>query len=281
MLGRPVPRELPLPVRRALGPRVLAALAHLAGLVVPRLPLHPAGRLPGPDRSCCGATCSSSGASTGLWHGAAWTFVVWGLYFGVVIGLERSVYGDCAGPDAPACAARVRRSLVAVLGWVHLPQHLAAPGRRVLPGHGRSRRPPRRLGRPRPTYAVQQTWVLIVIGCLARRRRRAAVHGPARGNAGRCLGGRGRGGAPRHGDDPRVRSRPPRLWAAPPTRAPRSRWPSARRSRSRPTGPTPARDRHQPGGSGGRRCAAAGRHRVHRLGQLLTLHLLPVLGGPR
>ena len=27
---------------------------------------------------------------TGLWHGAAWTFIFWGLYYGVVIGLERS-----------------------------------------------------------------------------------------------------------------------------------------------------------------------------------------------
>src|SRR4029079_3047176 len=33
-------------------------------------------------------------ALSGLWHGAAWNFVLWGLYFGVVIGLERMLYGD-------------------------------------------------------------------------------------------------------------------------------------------------------------------------------------------
>jgi len=26
---------------------------------------------------------------TGLWHGASWNFIIWGLYFGVLIGLER------------------------------------------------------------------------------------------------------------------------------------------------------------------------------------------------
>lgn len=34
-------------------------------------------------------------ALTGLWHGASWTFMAWGLYFGVLIGLERTVYGTC------------------------------------------------------------------------------------------------------------------------------------------------------------------------------------------
>ncbi|MCL1858557.1 MAG: MBOAT family protein, partial [Oscillospiraceae bacterium] len=26
---------------------------------------------------------------TGLWHGAAWTFIVWGMYFGVILIMER------------------------------------------------------------------------------------------------------------------------------------------------------------------------------------------------
>jgi alginate O-acetyltransferase complex protein AlgI len=31
---------------------------------------------------------------TGIWHGAAWSFVFWGLYFGCIIALEKFVLGD-------------------------------------------------------------------------------------------------------------------------------------------------------------------------------------------
>ena len=31
---------------------------------------------------------------TGLWHGANWNFVLWGLYFGVLLALERFVFAD-------------------------------------------------------------------------------------------------------------------------------------------------------------------------------------------
>lgn len=31
---------------------------------------------------------------TGLWHGASWNFVLWGLYFGVFIGIERFLLAD-------------------------------------------------------------------------------------------------------------------------------------------------------------------------------------------
>jgi len=31
---------------------------------------------------------------TGLWHGAAWNFVLWGLYYGVLLILEKYIWGD-------------------------------------------------------------------------------------------------------------------------------------------------------------------------------------------
>ncbi|MBR5535649.1 MAG: MBOAT family protein [Clostridia bacterium] len=31
---------------------------------------------------------------TGLWHGAEWNFVIWGLYFGVLLVLEKFIYGN-------------------------------------------------------------------------------------------------------------------------------------------------------------------------------------------
>lgn len=33
-------------------------------------------------------------ALTGLWHGATWSFVVWGLYYGVLMAVEKFVIGD-------------------------------------------------------------------------------------------------------------------------------------------------------------------------------------------
>lgn len=31
---------------------------------------------------------------TGLWHGAAWNFIIWGLYYGVILVLEKAFIGD-------------------------------------------------------------------------------------------------------------------------------------------------------------------------------------------
>lgn len=56
-------------------------------------------------------------ALTGLWHGAAWTFVAWGVYFGVLIGLERFVWGR-ALERVPRPLQHLYGILVAVLGWV-------------------------------------------------------------------------------------------------------------------------------------------------------------------
>lgn len=56
-------------------------------------------------------------ALTGLWHGAAWTFVLWGLYFGLLIGLERYVWG-AALERSPRVLQHAYGILVAVLGWV-------------------------------------------------------------------------------------------------------------------------------------------------------------------
>jgi len=56
-------------------------------------------------------------ALTGLWHGAAWTFILWGLYFGLLIGLERFVWG-AALERAPRALQHLYGLLVAVLGWV-------------------------------------------------------------------------------------------------------------------------------------------------------------------
>jgi alginate O-acetyltransferase complex protein AlgI len=53
----------------------------------------------------------------GLWHGASWTFVVWGLYHGLFLALERTRLGSWLA----ACPTPVRHAytlLAVMLGWV-------------------------------------------------------------------------------------------------------------------------------------------------------------------
>ncbi len=53
----------------------------------------------------------------GLWHGASWTFVIWGLYHGLFLVLERTAFGKWMGK----LAAPLRHGytlLAVVIGWV-------------------------------------------------------------------------------------------------------------------------------------------------------------------
>jgi len=56
-------------------------------------------------------------AVTGLWHGAAWTFVLWGVYYGVLIGLERFVWGRML-ERLPRALQHAYGLLAMLLGWV-------------------------------------------------------------------------------------------------------------------------------------------------------------------
>lgn len=53
---------------------------------------------------------------TGLWHGPSWNFVVWGLYFGVFIALERLFLGALLA-RLPRAISHLYLLLVTVVGW--------------------------------------------------------------------------------------------------------------------------------------------------------------------
>ena len=53
---------------------------------------------------------------TGLWHGASWNFVVWGLYFGVLLLLERLFVADLL-TRIPRVFRHVYLLLLVVIGW--------------------------------------------------------------------------------------------------------------------------------------------------------------------
>ena len=54
---------------------------------------------------------------TGIWHGANWTFLVWGLYYGVLLVLEKFALRAVV-QRLPAVVRRVLTFFLAVFGWV-------------------------------------------------------------------------------------------------------------------------------------------------------------------
>ncbi len=53
---------------------------------------------------------------TGLWHGAAWNYIIWGLYFGVFIFIERKI-GNKRMRKIPVVLTHLYSKLVIVLGF--------------------------------------------------------------------------------------------------------------------------------------------------------------------
>ncbi len=54
---------------------------------------------------------------TGLWHGASWNFVLWGLYYFVMLFLEKYVYGKILD-KIPKVFRLVYSVFIVIIGWV-------------------------------------------------------------------------------------------------------------------------------------------------------------------
>ena len=54
---------------------------------------------------------------TGLWHGAAWNFVLWGMFYGVLLIFEKYVLGDLL-PRIPTPVRGLVTMLLVMCGWV-------------------------------------------------------------------------------------------------------------------------------------------------------------------
>lgn len=54
---------------------------------------------------------------TGLWHGAAWTFIAWGMFHGLFLVLERSGFKTVLA-RAPSVVAHAYTIIVVMIGWV-------------------------------------------------------------------------------------------------------------------------------------------------------------------
>lgn len=55
-------------------------------------------------------------ALTGFWHGASWNFLVWGLYFGVLLVLEKNVWAKPLA-KAPAVFRHLYTTVLVTIGW--------------------------------------------------------------------------------------------------------------------------------------------------------------------
>ena len=74
----------------------------------------------GGSRDGAGNTCAAIlivWLLTGLWHGAKATFVVWGLYYAVLLVLEKFVFGK-ALQKIPLLLRRIFTDLLVLIGWV-------------------------------------------------------------------------------------------------------------------------------------------------------------------
>lgn len=54
---------------------------------------------------------------TGLWHGANWTFVIWGLYYGIFITLEKAFLGKFL-KKLPRFLRHIYLLFIVIIGWV-------------------------------------------------------------------------------------------------------------------------------------------------------------------
>lgn len=54
---------------------------------------------------------------TGLWHGASWNFILWGLYFGILIIIERAGGGKIL-EKLPGALSAIWTFLLVLFGWV-------------------------------------------------------------------------------------------------------------------------------------------------------------------
>ena len=54
---------------------------------------------------------------TGIWHGAAWQFIVWGAIHGFFLILERGKFGELLN-KLPNIIKRIYTLLIVVVGWV-------------------------------------------------------------------------------------------------------------------------------------------------------------------
>ncbi|MBR3244618.1 MAG: MBOAT family protein [Parasporobacterium sp.] len=101
---------------------------------------------------------------TGFWHGAAWNFIVWGLYYGVLLIIEKLVFGKVLD-RLPYIIRWLYTMLIVVIGWVIFYHESLADGIHqvgAMFGIGAAS-----AGDAAAVYCLKQYFVLLIIAALA------------------------------------------------------------------------------------------------------------------
>lgn len=54
---------------------------------------------------------------TGMWHGAAWNYIAWGIYYGVILVMEKYVWGASLD-ELPSAVRHIYTGIIVLVGWV-------------------------------------------------------------------------------------------------------------------------------------------------------------------
>lgn len=100
---------------------------------------------------------------TGLWHGANWNFVVWGLYYGFLLIVEKYFLGKYL-EKAPTWARHIYTLLIVIIGWVFFSsENLTAAWEylQVMFGFGGVA-----FANVNTMYLLKTNFLLLAIGCV-------------------------------------------------------------------------------------------------------------------
>jgi alginate O-acetyltransferase complex protein AlgI len=101
---------------------------------------------------------------TGLWHGAAWTFVFWGVFHGAFVVLEHLYLGRVLA-RVPSVLARVYTLAVVMVGWVFFRADTFSHAWAVIRALGGAQAT-ERVWDPVMTWMTPETIVALAVGCV-------------------------------------------------------------------------------------------------------------------
>lgn len=100
--------------------------------------------------------------ATGLWHGASWNFVLWGVYFGVLIVLEKLLKPRVHAGKTGAALYRILCVFLVLMGWVLFrAATLPAAGQYFRALFGGAARIS-----PQARVYLHDNWLLLLVGCI-------------------------------------------------------------------------------------------------------------------
>ena len=98
--------------------RILAPLAHVAFALAARLTSTSRSAATGKGTCATYRNLMLTMLLGGLWHGASWTFLVWGAYHGALLSLERVAYGRRNIRGIARAPLTIATFLLVCVGWV-------------------------------------------------------------------------------------------------------------------------------------------------------------------